>query len=268
MKYKRESKIVYNFVSVLIFMLFVVAELLYLKILPFGINYDIQDIATFSTVREEETSEIRKVSDGRVTNKSGFRIATVSEAYFENSLFIGDSRMVGFSIYKELKGATYYCYESADAFTILDKTYDVKGFGTMTLSDLLTSHRFDKIYVSLGINNVAAGIENHKNHYKKLLDYIVETQEGSIIYLLGNLHVTSDLSDTNKELNNYNINLINGFIESFADNRQIFYFDPNECYDDEFGNMDRELSYDMAHIYIRHYDRYLDFLMSHAVIYE
>ena len=48
----------------------------------------------------------------------------------------------------------------------------------------------------------------------------------------------------------------------------MFYFDPNVVYDDEFGNMDIELSYDNAHIYLRHYDRLYNFLITHAVVYD
>jgi hypothetical protein len=115
---------------------------------------------------------------------------------------------------------------------------------------------------------VAAGIENHKKHFKRLIDTVLIFQPSAIIYLLANLHVTAEIINDSPYLTNENINLINGFISEFADNRRIFYLDPNICYDDEFGNMDSELSYDHAHIYVKHYDRYLYFLLSHAVVYK
>ena len=274
-----------NCISIIILMIFLLAELMYLNVIP---NHDLNNIVdnlpkrflslleskkkespviiTDETIATEST--INETLETKNRFDSHYEITTVTESYFENTLFIGDSRMLGFSIYRKLPGATYYCYQSASAFTILEKEHEVEEFGKITLSDLLYLKRFDKIYISLGINNVAAGLENHRNHYKNMLDFVIRTQPDAIIYLLGNLHVTAELKSDMIYLNNENINNINLFISQFEDKRQIFYFDPNEIYDDEFGNMNSELSYDKAHIYLRHYDRLLYFLLTHAVVYD
>ena len=278
----KNEKIFRNILSTLVLVVFIVLELLYLKIIPNGFfdeKFNITFNRTSQTMAETE-SEIEisganelvgdeKLADDNKRNFDGnYIIATVSEAYFDNALFVGDSRMLGFSIYKQIPGATYYCYQSADAFTILDKEYELQPYGMINLYNLLSLKRFDKIYISLGINNVAAGLENHKNHYKHLLDTVKSLQPDAIIYLLGNLHVSSQLATDNLYLNNENINYINKFISEFEDKKQVFYFDPNVVYDDEFGNMDVELSYDNAHIYLRHYDRFYNFLITHAVVYD
>jgi hypothetical protein len=221
-------------------------------------------------ISDSTTSEstICKISDEKSFPSGTPRFATVSEAYFENTLFVGDSRMVGFSIYRRLEGATYYCYQSAGAFSILDKEYEVAPYGMISLYNLLTINRFDKIYISLGINNLAAELKDHRDHYKKMIDTIAELQPNAIIYLLANLHITSIYANNSQYLTNENINYTNMFISKLADNKRIFYLDPNILYDDEFGNMDSQLSFDCAHIYIKHYDRYLYFLLTHAVVYD
>ena len=281
-----------NVLSILILIIFFIIELSYIKVIPNNsLSYIIDNIpnqvlslfkeqkndevidnnANMISVSESNTiSTISEVEESAasIDFNGNYKFATVSEAYFNNTLFIGDSRMLGFSIYRKLEGATYYCYQSADAFTILDKEYELAPYGMISLYTLLSVQRFDKIYISLGINNVAAGIENHKKHYKRLIDTVLTFQPNAIIYLLANLHVTAEIINDSPYLTNENINLINGFISEFADNRRIFYLDPNVCYDDEFGNMDSELSYDHAHIYVKHYDRYLYFLLTHAVVYE
>ena len=262
-----------NQLSIVIMILFLLAELCYLKVIrPQSIGADTtrpQPVgADIIRPQHPTVSTISNINNLKKIPTAHPRFATVSEAYFENALFIGDSRMVGFSIYRKLEGATYYCYQSADAFTILDKEYELESYGMISLYNLLTMSRFDKIYISLGINNVAAGIENHSKHYKRLIDTILELQPDAIIYLLANLHITSELKSDLPYLTNENINLINTFISKFADNKRIFYLDPNVLYDDEFGNMDSELSYDHAHIYVKHYDRYLYFLLTHAVVFD
>lgn len=279
-----------NILAIFVLVIFIVLELLYLKIIPnnfFNDSYkNIIGIishrvtASDSEIALQENNAIEnddndnlmnddKYLDYKKINFDGnYKISTVSETYFDNTLFVGDSRMLGFSIFKQIPGATYYCYQSADAFTILDKEYDLQPYGRITLYNLLSIKRFDKIYISLGINNVAAGLANHKNHYKHLLDTIKNLQPNAIIYLLANLHVTSQLINDNISLNNDRINNINEFISEFEDKKQVFYLDPNVVYDDEFGNMDIELSYDNAHIYLRHYDRLYNFLITHAVVYD
>lgn len=289
-KDNKSFNIVRNVLSIFVLIIFFIIELLYIKVIPDNsLNNIIDNIPNeiLSVSKAQENNQVIdnnviQVSDSNIIStisevednannivfNGNYKFATVSEAYFDNALFIGDSRMLGFSIYKKLEGATYYCYQSADAFTILDKEYELEPYGMISLYTLLSVKRFDKIYISLGINNVAAGIENHKKHFKRLIDTVLTVQPSAIIYLLANLHVTAEIINDSPYLTNENINLINGFISEFADNRRIFYLDPNICYDDEFGNMDSELSYDHAHIYVKHYDRYLYFLLSHAVVYE
>ncbi len=290
---KRKDNIIKdNFMSIAILMVFLILELLYLNIgiksnfsnaidnAPINIktfidnsfnkkvkehsldlvdNEILENIATYSDVIVD-TDVVIPITEKKL------KFATVMEDYFDNALFIGDSRMVGFSIYRKYPNATYFCYQSASAFNILDTEMDVEGYGNVKLTDLLTLHKFDKIYITLGINSTATGIPNHSSHYKSLLDVVTITQPQAIVYLMANMHVTDEINTNNVQVNNYNINLVNDFIKKFADNRQMFYLDPNEMYDDENGNLIKELTSDNAHVYIRHYDRYLYFLLTHALI--
>ena len=181
---KNDIRNIRNQLSIVIMILFLIAELFYFKTTcPQSVGADTIRPPRMGELREPAVAAdtiLPQANESTISNiktpkkfQSGHpRFATVSEAYFENTLFIGDSRMVGFSIYRKLEGATYYCYQSADAFTILDKEYELEPYGMISLYNLLTMNRFDKIYISLGINNVAAGIENHSKHYKRLLDTI------------------------------------------------------------------------------------------------
>ena len=276
-----------NYLSAIMLIIFIFIELLYLDIIPNKVFYNaINNIpkSIFNVLLNDKNSlednindnnldkenDINLTADGSriIFQNESYSFATVSEAYFNNSLFIGDSRILGFSIYRHLPGATYYCYQSADVFTILTKEYENDEYGMISLYNLLTIKRFDKIYIMLGINNVGAGIDSHREQYKIFLDTVINLQPTAIIYLLGNLHISNDLVVDNEYLNNDRINTINKFISEFEDKRQIFYLDPNVLYDDEFGNMDSDLSYDNSHIYLRHYDRLLYFLLTHAIVYD
>ena len=174
--------------------------------------------------------------------------------------------MAGFEIYKKIPGAMYFCYSSASVFNIFENEDDVLPIGRVKLFDLLSKHKFDKIYIMLGINNLQTNYYLHKTKYKETLDLIKELQPQAIIYLIANLHV-AEMPDPDKpHLTNENVNLVNSFIKEYADNAQTFYLDPNPMYDDENGNLKLELSYDNIHIHIVHYDKFLVYLLSNALV--
>ena len=220
-------------------------------------NIESTSVIDYTIKNQEEYIPIRE---------KRLKYITTDLNYFNNSLFIGDSRMAGFEIYKKIPGASYFCYSSASVFNIFDKDDSVDGYGNIKLLDLLSKHKFDKIYIMLGINNLQTNYYNHKVKYKEMLDTISNIQPGAIIYLIANFHIT-DIEDAAKPyLNNKNIDDVNEFIKDFADNSQVFYLDSNPMYDDENGNLKLELSTDNIHIHIVHYDKFLVYLLSNALI--
>ncbi len=229
----------------------------------------IENIAESSIDIIESETSIEKSFDKNTLvsikdKKLKFSVADLD--YFNNSLFIGDSRMSGFEIYKKLPGASYFCYSSASVFNIFDKEDKVENFGNVKLLDLLSAHKYDKIYIMLGINNLQTNFYNHKQKYKEVLDTIADLQPGTIIYLIANFHVT-DVEDLTKPfLTNKNIDDVNNFIKNYADNAQIFYLDANPMYDDEFGNLRLEYSTDNIHIHVVHYDKFLVYLLNNALV--
>lgn len=238
-----------NIIAISVFIVFVFAEFVY---------FAKTQIHNVESIGSNEVGESVVKED-----KSIF--ATVSEAYFSDALFIGDSRTEGLSIYKKFDGAVYFCNSSYGVYNGFDRQVDVPDIGVITLRDLLMSRKFAKIYISLGINNLSADFEAHKKRYKEFIDKVMEYQNDAIIILLANMHVTID-QNHDEYINNYSIAKVNAFMNGFADNKKIFYLDVNPCYDDEYGFLPKELCYDGCHVYIKHYDRYIDFLLSHGVI--
>jgi hypothetical protein len=166
----------------------------------------------------------------------------------------------------KIPNAMYFCYSSASVFNIFENEDNVSPIGKIKLFDLLSKHKFDKIYIMLGINNLQTNYYNHKKQYKESIDLIKKLQPQAIIYLIANLHVTDVFDPTKIHLTNDNVNLVNSFIKECADNKQTFYLDPNPMYDDENGNLRLELSYDNVHIHVTHYDKFLVFLLSNALV--
>ncbi len=96
------------------------------------------------------------------------------------------------------------------------------------------------------------------------MEYI-ENRQNSLIYIQANLHVTEKKSKTDKIFNNTNINLFNNKIKEIANDKNIFYIDINEKFDDTSGNLCAEYSQDNIHIYAKYYKEWSKQLEKSAV---
>lgn len=190
---------------------------------------------------------------------------TVGKEYFDDALFIGDSRTVGISEYGDLNNATFFANTGMSVYNVFEKNVSVPQVGKLKLEQLLTYKKFGKIYIMLGINELGYNQEKTLKKYKDLLKFIQEKQSNAIIYIEANLHVTAEKSNKDKTINNININKINNEISQLADNEKIFFIDVNEKFDDENGNLSSNYTQDNVHIYAKYYKEWSDWLSQNAV---
>ena len=190
---------------------------------------------------------------------------TVGKEYFDDALFIGDSRTVGISEYGDLNNATFFANTGMSVYNVFEKNVSVPQVGKLKLEQLLTYKKFGKIYIMLGINELGYNQEKTLKKYKDLLKFIQEKQSNAIIYIEANLHVTAERSNKDKTINNININKINNEISKLADNEKIFFIDVNEKFDDENGNLSSNYTQDNVHIYAKYYKEWSDWLSQNAV---
>lgn len=190
---------------------------------------------------------------------------TVGKEYFDDALFIGDSRTVGISEYGDLNNATFFANTGMSVYNVFEKNVSVPRVGKLKLEQLLTYKKFGKIYIMLGINELGYNQEKTLKKYKDLLKFIQEKQSNAIIYIEANLHVAAERSNKDKTINNININKINNEISQLADNEKIFFIDVNEKFDDENGNLSSNYTQDNVHIYAKYYKEWSDWLSQNAV---
>ena len=190
---------------------------------------------------------------------------TVGKEYFDDALFIGDSRTVGISEYGDLNNAIFFANTGMSVYNVFEKNVSVPQVGKLKLEQLLTYKKFGKIYIMLGINELGYNQEKTLKKYKDLLKFIQEKQSNAIIYIEANLHVTAERSNKDKTINNININKINNEISQLADNEKIFFIDLNEKFDDENGNLSSNYTQDNVHIYAKYYKEWSDWLSQNAV---
>lgn len=267
LKNKEKIKYLTNFLSIFVFIVFIIYEL--------NINFDflIKEINIIESYQNANVLLYEMIKNVNISTESIIKsknietdniYKTVDDTYFNNTLFIGDSRTVGFKVYKTLSGTAYYASKTFGVYGGFDRTMELDYFGVVTLEELLNKNQFSKIYIWLGINNAPTDPKTHEQKFRNFVYKIQEMQPNAIIYLLANLHVTK-YYDQDPRVNNEKINIINNFIKNIADNKKIFFLDPNFIYDNEDGALDYLYSADDMHIRVMYYDKFLDFLKEHAI---
>ncbi len=183
--------------------------------------------------------------------------------YFKDALFIGDSRTVGFWLYSRIPDATYFGRTSMTVFNMFSANPSETGTGSMTLTELLSTKQFTKIYVLLGVNEVGYGIDYVANTYATAVDYLKAYQPNAKIMLQSNMHVTAAKSAQNTYgLNNKNLDLLNARIASLADNKTVFYLAFEHLFDDATGNLDPSFTGDGVHLYAKRYTIWRDYILN------
>lgn len=191
-----------------------------------------------------------------------------SEDYFDDALFIGDSRTVGLSEYGGLGRAEVFADTGMSVYKILKQEQMCRDGVKRTLEALLQEYSYKKIYLMLGINEQGYDFEPTVERYRQLTERIRELQPDTILFLEANLHISKEESESSSVHTNENIDRFNEAVAQMANGKNSFYLDVNELFDDEEGNLAAEYTADGAHIYAKHYAAWTEWLLNHAVKYE
>ncbi len=253
-----------------------------------------------TTAGDNQGTEDSKPEDTPATKEPEevYVMTEVSDDYFADALFIGDSRTVGLSEYCQplMDIAQFYAKVSLTIYDFNKKEFvevpvvtenpggeeaaaeapaetaestDAENQQTemVTIEEALTRRQFGKIYIMLGLNELGNGTtETFCESYRSVVNRIRELQPDAIIYIQGIMHVTADKSDHDKIFRNEIINERNMGLSQLADNEHVFYINMNEATDDENGNLLQDLSFDNIHLKAKSYSLWYDYLKTHAYV--
>lgn len=190
---------------------------------------------------------------------------TADSSYFDDALFIGDSRTVGLCEYGNLGCAEVIADNGMSVHKIFNMKFTTRTKRKESLEQVLSGRRFNKVYIMLGINELGYDFDYTFAKYVELINYIRQTQPDAIIFLEANLHVTNDSTGLPPYCNNESINRFNDAIKQLADGNCMFYLDVNELFDDENGNLSKKYTTDNAHVLGKYYADWVDWILRHAV---
>ena len=186
----------------------------------------------------------------------------VGPEYFDNTLFIGDSRLCGLRDYARLGSADYFCDVGMTIFDIWESKCSDYDFGAMRLFDLLQLVKYDKIYIVLGINECGYPMNNFMNEYQLLIENLRDFQPDATIVLHGIMSVTEEYSVKQNYFHPDYIASRNDYIASLADGERIFYIDPNTVFTDSNGYLMTTITSDGCHLYAKETSLWAQWLQS------
>lgn len=189
---------------------------------------------------------------------------TVDGSYFDNSLFIGDSRIAGLHDYSGWENATFAYKVGLTVYDMM--TAEIRtGSGKSTVLDVLGSRQFENIYIMIGINELGTGtVSDFSAQYRQCLEIIRTLQPKARIIIMGIMFETTAYSDADDVYNNDNINAKNSAIAGYANGKDIFYLDMNPAVCDETNGLREDISFDGVHLTAKYYYLWTDFMLSHA----
>ena len=182
------------------------------------------------------------------------------EHYFDDALFLGDSRMESLARYARLGKADYFTDVGMTVFRLFsERCYD-DNFSATDLETLLTERRYGKIYVMLGLNEAGYALDRLERGYADDLAELRRLQPEAKIYLLKIYGVSREQAESAAWLGPENLEKINEKIQNLCDGENVVCLDPRGIYEDGEGYLREDCSDDGVHPYVKEleaFDRWL-----------
>ncbi len=171
------------------------------------------------------------------------------ESFFDNALFIGDSRMVNVANYARLGNADYFADVGMTVFKMFSTTASDKDFGATDLASLLRSREYSHIFIMLGLNEAGYPLGNLFDAYQEDLDQLRQLQPNATIYILKVYGVTADIAAGNPSFAHSRLTAVNQGFAELADGDRIRCLDSDELFCGSDGFMLPEYTGDGVHPY-------------------
>ncbi|MEG2455554.1 MAG: GDSL-type esterase/lipase family protein [Oscillospiraceae bacterium] len=197
--------------------------------------------------------------------------AAADSTYFDDAVFIGDSRTDGLKLYSGMKTATFLSATSLSVFNIGKKKVKYDGQELLAL-DALKKKTYGKVYLSLGVNELGwNNDQEYHDTYAALVDKIREIEPDALIYLQLIIPVNTQRR-LDKEgpsyVNNEQIAVYNALITQIAADKKVLLLDPGTALVDETGEPPYDATVDGVHFNKAGYGTWRTYLETHTVVKE
>ncbi len=225
-------------------------------------------ITRFVKYKKTEVNSPYYVDPGEKALTTEYSYEKVGKEYFDDALFIGDSRTVGMQDYSGLTNATFLAKTGMNVYEVLEDKFTEPGSNKeVSVLQMLKNHKYGKIYFMVGINELGTGnTGTFQKAYARVLRKFRRLQPDAVIYIQGIIPVSKVKASGDAVFNNVNINDKNVAIAHLADGKNIFYLDVSGKLTDKKGYLKADYTSDEVHMYAQYYELWTNYLMKHAVV--
>lgn len=190
----------------------------------------------------------------------------VDNSYFDDAVFIGDSRTEGLILYTGLSNTTVYANQGLMVDTVFTSPVIQMDGQKLSVVEALRRTEFKKVYIMLGINETGWAYESiFIDKYKALVEEIQSINPQAIIYIQEIMPVTAETSRTHSYVKNEKIQRYNELLAKLAEEMGVYYIDTGAAVADASGCLPEEAAIDGIHLKKPYCDKWLDYLKTHTV---
>ncbi len=193
--------------------------------------------------------------------------------YFNDAVFLGDSRTVDLMIYSKVKEtkAKAYCDIGLNVNTVFEKRFINYKNKKLTAIEALSVHKkkYSKVYIMFGINELGFdSVESFITSYKKLIDTVRTINPKAVVYVQSVLPVTKSKDHMSDKFNNLRAKKFNAYIKEMCIGRKVFYIDAYSAFQGADGYLPEAVASDGIHFGPEVSENWLSYLASRTLEYE
>ena len=194
--------------------------------------------------------------------------SAVDDSYFEDAVFIGDSRMQGF---RNLSGITKGSFVTAVGMELENFYTDSQiatAAGNVTVLDALKNINFSKIYMMLGTNELGAyDMSQVGESYRQVLADVkqLSSSPDPIVYVYSVIYVDEPLVTTGDYVNNTNVDAVNMEILKMCKEEGYHYINLNEVLSNGYHGLISGAAEDGIHLNTDYCKEWLEYTKTHYI---
>lgn len=192
----------------------------------------------------------------------------VTEEYFKDALFMGDSITSGLTIYDMFEGfnAIYKVGVSPMTATSISFTTTATG-NDLTMSEAVKYYNPRKLYIMLGTNGINwASADKLLEGYRKLVKILKDENPDCMIIVQSIPPVAKWVADKDRSFSKENFDEYNAGLRQMCIDMGIYFLDINAAFTTEDGYLSSDYSApDGIHFGYVGYQKWYDYLMCHTV---
>lgn len=191
---------------------------------------------------------------------------TVELSYFDDAVFIGDSRTEGFIMNTGLSNAISYTYKGLMADTVYTSpVINIEG-EKLPVMEALEKTSFSKVYIMLGINET--GWPNNNifiSKYEKIINDIKAFNPDAIIYVQSVLPVSTSVSERHQYVKNQKIDEYNVLLLEMAHRNKVCFVNSAESVSSPDGSLPDDAAPDGIHLNRAYCEKWMEYLKTHVI---